>query len=159
MRSIARKAATKDISDSRSPIATKGPEKCTSADSSRENMRVASIAKSKINKEAGETGLSSRAFAPTDDDVMLVTESSVQELLRSKHKLESERYLESEDWGCFPPPLFGIDFGTSNSVVSLVTVDNPQGVRVWKTANNEELRPTVVGFYKKWHEIWALGFE
>ena len=55
-------------------------------------------------------------------------------------------FLSSTDWNRNAPPLFGIDFGTSNTVVSFVEVSNPQLIQIWKTDSGEELGPSAVGF-------------
>ena len=57
------------------------------------------------------------------------------------------------NWSEQSPPFFGIDFGTSNTVVSYVTVNNPHGVKVWKNPNSNEIWLTVVSYKPR---VWYL---
>ena len=99
------------------------------------------------------TGLSVRGVArkkgfDTENWVTADLDKESTEAMRSKFAKDTIGFLKSVSWSSSPPPLFGIDFGTSNSVVSVLDVTNPLGVKVWKDTNGTELRPTIVSFGK-----------
>ena len=95
---------------------------------------------------ASGTGLSLRSLPPSDDKVTVRTDSSVKSTIRSRYKADTLEFLQLENWENAPPLLFGIDFGTSNTVVSFVSTENPHAVKVWKNDNSDELWPSVVRF-------------
>ena len=91
----------------------------------------------------GDTGLSARNIDMKDGICRSLDEESKTKL-RSKYSKDINAFLRSQDWNRNAPPLLGIDFGTSNTVVSFVEVANPQLIQVWKTDTDEELRPSAV---------------
>ena len=92
-----------------------------------------------------ETGLSARSLHKKGLNCDSLDDEFMSKL-RSKYYLDMNSFLKSQDWNMKAPPLFGIDFGTSNTVVSFVEVSSPQLIQVWKTDSGEELRPCTVGF-------------
>ena len=57
--------------------------------------------------------------------------------IRKKFSKSTDQFFSDHNWEESPLPLFGIDFGTSNTVISHVNVRNPSGVSTWKSSSGK----------------------